>query len=154
MRLSFFIMQGYNMCRRCYFSSHYTLGLKGSAAVVTLARVAWHILKWPPALSLGVLTLSFTSFSHWNSLCYSLHLRNSSLCLLWSYLLCPSLSSAFLPPHLCLLPLTPIPFHPVISPFSVPFSQRTPMFSVGPDYNCKWSGWWFYFRNFAIIPSI
>lgn len=85
-QLSLLVMQGYNMCRWCYFSCHFTLGLKGSAVIVTLARVAWHILKWPLALSLGVLTLLFFSCS--NSLCYDLHTVHllNSLCLPCSYL--------------------------------------------------------------------
>lgn len=59
----------------CYFSHHLTLGLKGSAAIVTQARAPWHILKWPPALGRGVLTSGFTSFSR----CYALHLSISFL---------------------------------------------------------------------------
>lgn len=44
-------------------------------AIVTQARAPWHILKWPPALGLAVLTFGFTSFS----CCYSLHLSISFL---------------------------------------------------------------------------
>lgn len=54
------VLQDCNMCRWCYFSSHFRLGLKGSGVIVILASVAWHILKWPLALSLGVLTLSLS----------------------------------------------------------------------------------------------
>lgn len=132
------------MSRWCYFSNHFTLGLKGSAAVVTLARVAWHILKWPFALSLGILTISFTSLSRFNSLCcflYTTHLLNSSLCLPCSYLWCPFLSLAFLSlliSCLCLSPTAhPYPISSCHLPFSASFSPRTPMFSLGPDNNCK-----------------
>lgn len=108
-QLSVLVMQGYNMCRWCYFSSHFTLGLKGSAAFVTVARVVWHTFKWPPGLSLGVLTLCFTSFSCSNSLCFSLrtlHLLNFAFHVLTSG--GPSLSpSRFLPPAY-FLP-TPLP---------------------------------------------
>lgn len=44
-QIFFFNMQGYNMRRWCYFRSRFSLGLRRSAAVVALARVAWHILK-------------------------------------------------------------------------------------------------------------
>lgn len=57
-QLNFFVMRDYNMCRWCYYS-HFTLEMKGKAAVVTRVRVAWHILKWPSALSLGMCILSF-----------------------------------------------------------------------------------------------
>ncbi len=121
--LGLLVMQCYNMSRWCYFSSHFTLGQKGSAAIVTLARVAWHKLKWP-------LALSFTSLSHSNSLCYSqhtVHLLNSSHCLLCLYLLCPSLSPSLPPSLFPAYPSPPLlnltPFHPVISP-SPPHSPR------------------------------
>lgn len=110
---SFLVMQGRTMCRWCYFSSHFTLGLKGTAAIVILARVAWHILKWSLTLSLGVQTLRFISFSHSNSLCYSLHtlyLLKSSLCLPCSYLWCPSMP----PPPLTLFILSSPLLRPVL----------------------------------------
>lgn len=119
---SFLVMQGHNVCRWCYFSSHFPLGLKGTAAIVTLAGADWHILKWSLTLSLGARTLSFIPFSHSNSLCYSLHTvhaLNSSLCPPGSYLWCPSLSPAFLSP----LPPILTTFHPVI-PSSPPRSPR------------------------------
>lgn len=62
-QLFFVVMQGCNMCRWCYFSSRFILEVKSSAAVVTLVRVAWHIIKWPTAHSLGVLTLNSVSLS-------------------------------------------------------------------------------------------
>lgn len=136
-QLCFLVMRGCNVCRWCYFSSHFTLRLKGSAAIVTLARVAWHILKWRPALSLGVLALGFPPSSRSSSLCYSLHtvhLLPSSLCLLWSYLSCPLRFS------LHLFPAPPPYSYPLSSchlPFSAPISLRTPMFSLCPDNNCK-----------------
>lgn len=169
-QLSFLVMQGHNMCRWCYFRSHFTLRLKGRAAIVAVARVAWHILKWPLALSLGVLTFSLTSFSCSNILlCITPCIQSNSwtphppppttphpLTRLCFYLLCPSQSPAFLPPLISWLPPFPVPycFSCCHLPFSSPFSPRTPMFSLCPDNNCKWSGRWFYFRNFAIIPSI
>lgn len=109
-QLSLLVMRGYNMCSWCYFSSHFTLRLKGSGAIVTVAKVAWHILKWPLALSLGVLALSFTSFSRSDSLCYSLHtvyFLNSSLCPPCSYLLL-SFPVPCVPPPAYFLP-TPLP---------------------------------------------
>lgn len=44
---------------QCYFSLQFTLGLKASVSIVTLARAPWHILKWPAALDLVPLTPDF-----------------------------------------------------------------------------------------------
>lgn len=125
----------------CYFSHHFALGLKGSAAIVTQARAPWHILKWPPALSLGVLTFGFTSFS----CCYSC-ISQSLSCPLCSYLLLPSLPCILQPPqtqtdtHARTHTHTCIPFHPLISaPLS--FSLRGyPCFFMGTENNWEWSG--------------
>lgn len=75
----------------CYFSYHFTLGLKGRVAIVTQARAPWHILKWPPALGLSVLTFGFTSFS----CCCITPSLSCSLC---SYLLLPSQPCILQPP--------------------------------------------------------
>lgn len=155
----FLVMQGYNMCSWCYFSSRFKLGLKGHAAVVTLARVAWHILWWPPALSLSILNFYFF-------LSLQLIVLLSECCPATTKLL--TLPPMFLPLVSFSVPWVSVPayFLPMSAPIPLPlfslssnllafrFSQRTPMFSLGPDNNCKWSGWWFYFRNSAIIPSI
>ena len=155
----FLVMQGYNMCRWCYFSSRFKLGLKGHAAVVTLARVAWHILWWPPALSLSILNFYFF-------LSLQLIVLLSECCPATTKFL--TLPPMFLPLVSFSVPWVSVPayFLPMSAPIPLPlfslssnllafrFSQRTPMFSLGPDNNCKWSGWWFYFRNSAIIPSI
>lgn len=155
----FLVMQGYNMCRWCYFSSRFKLGLKGHAAVVTLARVAWHILWWPPALSLSILNFYFF-------LSLQLIVLLSECSPATTKLL--TLPPMFLPLVSFSVPWVSVPayFLPMSAPIPLPlfslssnllafrFSQRTPMFSLGPDNNCKWSGWWFYFRNSAIIPFI
>lgn len=109
----------------CYFSHHFTLGLKGSAAIVTQARAPWHILKWPPALGLGVLTFGFTSFS----CCYSVHLSISFLPSVLSPLVTvptlypPAPTDTNRHPHACMHTHTCIPFHPLISA-SLSFSLR------------------------------
>lgn len=99
----------------CYFSHHFALGLKGSAAIVTQARAPWHILKWPPAFGLGVLTFGFASFS----CCHSLHL---SVSFLPSVLLPLVTVPTLYPPaptdtngHARMHAHTCIPFHPLIS---------------------------------------
>lgn len=155
----FLVMQGYNMCRWCYFSSRFTLGLMGRAAVVTLARVAWHILWWPPALSLSILNFYFLLSLQLIVLLSACSPTTTKLLSL------PPVSSPFVSFS---IPWVSVPayFLPMSAPIPLPlsilsspllafrFSQRTPMFSLGPDNNCKWSGRWFYFRNSAIIPSI
>lgn len=123
-------MQGYNMCRWCYFSSHSTLGLKWSAAIVNTARLVTEHSNG----------LMHSALEHWPSarlpppahcfvvLCV-VHLLSSSLCFVFSYLSSPSLShlvfllTYFLPTlllHPQLIPYIVSFGHPLSSPFSSP----------------------------------
>lgn len=96
-------MQCCNVCRWCYFRSHFVLGLMRSGAVVTMDTVTWHILKWPPDLSRGVLTSALLNKSNRGTCCIQSSLFTFPL--LMSYFI------IFLPPANSLIPfpLSPCP---------------------------------------------